>query len=208
MSRQNSWRQALRVVLRTLAMALMVQGLMLLLLLLPLLLLHRRLLPFFRPRESESPFGCCQACLCAVPRGGARPPGSLLQRFPGRPVSLGCTPSPPGHRAKLCMAITRELRALALMAEGGFCSSSSSSSTASSWHMSSSSVIIGRGPGAVPYKAGLPPTSLLWLFILPFIHRGPLRAGWMEGSCRGPCFCSARALGGLVTSQTATVTGP
>lgn len=184
----------------------MVQGLMLLLLLLPLLLLHRRLLPFFRPRESESPSGCCRACLWAVPRRGG--PSSLLGRCPGRPVSLGCTPSPPGHRAKLCMAITRELRALALMAEGGFCSSSSSSSTASSWYMPSSSVIIGRGPAAVPYKAGLPPISLLWLFILPDIHQGPLRAGWMGGSCRGPCFCSARALGGLVTSQTATVTGP
>lgn len=203
LSLQNSWRCVLDVFPRMLAMALMVQGLMLLLLLLPLLLLHCRL-PFFRPRESDRLFGRCRTRLCAVPHKGGRPPRSLLRWFPGRLMSLGCTRFPGGHRAKLCMAVTRELRAVALMAEGWFCSSSA---MASSWHMPSSSVIIGRGPAAVPYKAGVPPASLLWLFFLPDIHQGP--QSWVDGdSCRGACFCSARELRGLVTSQTATVTGP
>lgn len=165
LSRQNSWRHVLDVVPCTLAMALAVEGLTLLLLLFPLLLLFlQRRLPFLRPRESDSLSGHCWTCLCAVPHKGGWPPSSLFQWLPGRPMSMRW------HRAKLCMAMTRELRAEALMALGGFCSSSSS---ASSWHMLSSSAITGRGPAAVPYKDGLLSTSLLWLFFLPDIHPGP-----------------------------------
>lgn len=170
LSRRNSWRHALDVLPRMLARVLTVQGLMLLLLLFPLLLLlllHREL-PFLMPRGSDSRSGRCWPCLC----GWA--PSSLIWWLPRRPTPLRW------HRAKLCMAITRELREVALMAQRGFSSSSSSSSVSSSWHMPSSSSITARGPAAVPYKGGLPPPCCSAFSSFHTFIKGP-RAGWTGG---------------------------